>query len=456
VLKKGWNSQKVAEKPQRAPQAPAKAQERRSPLEGIRVLDLTVVFAGPYGTMFLGDMGAQVIRVESLNVFPTSTRGTLARPPKEAEKVSPNASYPNRDPGERPWNRYVIFNIHARNKHSMTADLTTQEGKEVFRRLVEVSDLFIENNGVGSMDRLGLTYEVVSQWNPRLIMISSAGMGQTGPWRNYRGMGSTFEAPFGHPSLMGYPDMDVEGAPASVASDAATGVTIALAALMALRQREKTGKGCYVDLSMGELFLPHLGELVMDYTINGRVAGPRGNRDPYLVQGAYQCSGDDEWIAISIGTIDQWHALCRVMGRPELIEDERFADMKSLQAHHDEVDQILGECTQDQENVQLFHRLQEAGVPAGPVMHEPLALNDPHLKERGFFVEITAPEVGTYLYTGGIFKMSKSPFVVRKPPVRLGEDNDYVYREVLKLSEEEYERLKSLGQIGIDYAPHIR
>ena len=456
VLKNGWSSQRVAEKPQSAPGPAAKANGRRRPLEDIRVVDMTVVFAGTYGTMFLGDMGAEVIRVESRNVFPTSTRGTLAHPSKEAEKVSPTASYPNRDPGERPWNRYVIFNIHARNKYSMTADLTTQEGKEVFRRLVEVSDLFIENNGVGSMERLGLTYDVVSQWNPRLIMISSCGMGQTGPWRNYRGMGTNFEAPFGHPSVMGYPDMDVEGAPASVASDAATGVTIALAALMALHQREKTGKGCYVDLSMGELFLPHLGELVMDYTINGRVAGPLGNRDPHLVQGAYQCSGDDEWIAISLGTIEQWHALCRVMGRPELIEDERFADMQSLKAHHDEVDQIMGEWTAENDNVQLFPRLQEAGVPAGPVMHEPMALNDPHLKERGFFVEITAPEAGTYLYTGVIFKLSKTPFLVHKPPVRLGEDNDYVYREVLKLSEEEYGRMKDLGHIGIDYAPHIR
>ncbi len=466
VLKKGWNAQRQAKRhvtsqrpaaDSRAPMASGSGGESATPplpLRGVRVIDITVMWAGPYATMFLGDMGAEVIRVESLNVFPPG-RGTSAHPTKESQARS-TLSYPNRDPGVRPWNRAVLFNVHGRNKRSMTADLTTPEGKDAFRRLVEASDVFIENNGVGSMGRLGLTYDVLSQWNPRLIMISSTGMGQTGPWNQYRGTGAHFEAPFGHTSVMGYPDMDVDGAPQSVTSDAATGVTIALAATMALHQREKTGKGCYVDISMGELFVPHVGDLVMDYTINKRVAHPTGNRDHRLVQGAYQCAGDDEWLAISVGTIEQWHALCRVMGRPELIEDERFADMQSLRAHHDEVDQIVGEWTADKDNVRLFHRLQEAAVPAGPVMHEPMAYADPHVKAREFFVEVTAPEIGTHLYSGTTFKMSKTPFVVRRPPVRLGEDNDYVYRQVLKLSEQEYDRLKALGQIGMDYAPHIK
>ncbi len=428
----------------------------RLPLEGIRVIDMGVVWAAPYGTMFLADLGAEVIRVESVNVFPTLTRGNLAHPSKEAEQRSASGQYPDRDPGPRPWNRSTTFNVHGRNKYSMTADVNTPEGKAVFRRLVEMSDLFIENNVVGSMQRLGVNYEVASQWNPRLIMISSTGFGQTGPWREHRGMGGTFETSFGHASVIGYPDMDVEGAPGSVASDASTGVTIALAAMMALHQREQTGKGCRVDISMGENFLPHLGELVMDYTINGRVARPMGNRDWWHVQGTYPCAGDDQWIAITIGKIQQWHALCRFMGKPELIEDERFASFEALRAHHDEVDQIIGAWTADQSNVGLFHVLQQVGIPAGPILNEPLAFADPHLKARGFFVPITHPEIGTHRYTSTTFKMSKVPFLVRKPPVMLGEDNDYVYRQVLKLSEEEYDRLKALGQIGMDYAPHIK
>ncbi len=429
---------------------------QRLPLAGLRAIDITLVLAGPYGTMFLADMGAEVIKVESLNVFPTSGRGQSARPNREVEAKAPTSTYPNRDPGERAWNRSSSFNCHARNKLSMTADLSTPEGKDVFRRLVEVSDLFVENNVAGSMERLGIGYDVVSQWNPRLIMISTSGMGHTGPWSNYRGMGPQFETLIGHASVIGYPDMGAEGAPSTYAADAATGVTIAFAAAMALVQREKTGKGAYIDLSQGEQFIPHLGEIFMDYTMNGRVAGRLGNRDPHLVQGAYPCAGDDEWIAISIGKIEEWHTLCHIMGRAELLQDKRFATFETIKAHHDEVDAIIGGWTADQSSVGLFHILQEAGIAAGPVMHEPLAYADPHLKARNFFVEITAPEVGTHRYPSTTFKMPNSPFVVRKPPVRLGEDNDYVYRQVLKLTEEEYTRLKALGWIGMDYAPHVR
>ena len=429
----------------------------KRPLDGIRVIDMTVIFAGPYGTMFLADNGAEVIRVETLQRIPPG-RGGFARPDPEAEKKRARSQFPDRDPGARPWNRSAGFNQHARNKYGMSLDLLSPKGLETFRRLVEASDLFIENNASGSMAGLGVDYSVVSQWNPRLIMISVCGFGQKGPWNHYRGIGSQFEAGIGHDSVMGYPDMDAEGVPGSVATDASSGVTIAIAAIMALRQREKTGKGMYVDIALAENFLPHLGELFMDYTINGRVASSPGNRDHLglMVQGAYPCAGDDEWIAISIGEIEQWHALCRLMEKPELVEDERFEDVAGLWAHHNEVDRLIGAWTATQDPVALFHRLQKEGVTAGHVMHEEHAFNDPHLKERGFFVSVTAPEVGTHLYPSTTYKMSKIPFEVRKPPVRVGEDNDYVYREVLRLSEEEYDELKALGHIGMDYADHVK
>ena len=429
----------------------------RHPLDGVRVIDMTVIWAGPYGTMFLADNGAEVIRVETLQRLPPG-RGQFAWPDPEAEKKRAASAYPNREPGKRPWNRVANFNQHARNKYSMSLDLLSPKGLETFRRLVEVSDLFIENNASGSMAGLGVDYSVVSQWNPRLIMISICGFGQNGPWNHYRGIGSQFEAGIGHYSVMGYPDMDAEGVPGSVATDASSGVTIAMAAIMALRQREKTGKGMYVDIALAENFLPHLGELFMDYTINGRVASSPGNRDHMglLVQGAYPCTGDDEWIAISLGRIEQWHTLCRLMEKPEMAEDGRFQDMAGLRARHDEVDQIIGAWTAIQDPIALFHGLQKEGITAGHVMHEEHAYNDPHLKERNFFVPITAPEVGTHLYPSATYKMSKIPFEVRKPPVRVGEDNDYVYRQVLGLSEEEYDELKALGHIGMDYAPHVK
>jgi crotonobetainyl-CoA:carnitine CoA-transferase CaiB-like acyl-CoA transferase len=428
------------------------------PLEGIRVIDMTVVLAGPYGTMFLGDMGAEVIRVETLNQLSATSRGQFARPNREAEAKAPTSAFPDKDPGARAWNRFAGFNAHGRNKYGITVDLRTPEGIDIFHRLVDVSDLFIENNAVGSMERLGLTYDILSQWNPRLIMISITGFGQTGPWNYHRGIGTSFEAAYGHASVMGYTDMGPEGVPLTVPADAATGVTVAMAATIALHEREKSGKGMFVDISLGENFLPHLGELFMDYSINRRVARSSGNRDHLgtMVQGVYPCAGDDEWIAISISRIEQWRAICRVMGKPELVENHRFDDMDKLRTHHDEVDQIIGSWTIYQDPIALFHRLQGEGVIAGPLLHEAHAYNDPHVRERGFFVPVTAPEVGTHLYPGTTFKMSKVPFLIRKPPVRLGEDNDYVYREVLMLSEEEYDRLKDLGHIGMDYAPHVK
>ena len=415
---------------------------------------MTVVLAGPYSTMFLGDMGAEVIRVESVNVKPIGSRGP-ARATKEEEAKRAISTYPDRDPGPRPWNRSANFNAHNRSKYSMTADLHTPEGKDIMRRLIEISDLFMENNAMGSMERLGLTYDVVSQWNPRIIMISTTGFGRTGPWAGYRGFGMQFEAAYGHASVMGYPDMDAEGVPAAVPSDASTGVTMAIAALMALRHREKTGRGMYIDISLGENFLPHLGELVMDYTINGRVASTLGNRDYKLVQGAYRCAGNDEWIAITIGKIEEWQTLCKLMGRNELAEDDRFGDMEKLRANHNDVDRAISAWTVDKDPIQLFHLLQKESITAGPIMHEIHAFADPHVKEREFFQEVTAPELGTHLNPTTTFKLSKVPFPKLKPPVRLGEDNDYVYREVLKISEEEYDKLKALGQIGMDYAPHV-
>ena len=340
----------------------------------------------------------------------------------------------------------------------MTADLRSSEGREAFRRLIEVSDIFIENNAAGAMGRLGVSYETVSEWNPQLIMISAAGFGQTGPWSSYRGWGTHFEAMYGHSSVIGYPDMDAEGVPGSVASDASTGVTIALAAIMALHQRRKTGKGMFIDISLGENFLPHLGEYVMDYTMNGRVGQTSGNRDHFgnAVQGIYPCAGDDEWIAISLHTVEQWKAFCGVMEMHGLALDSRYATMADLHARHDEVDKIVGSWTADKDPVELFSQLQSSGIIAGPLLHEARAFADPHLDERDFFVEITAPEVGTHVYPGTVFKAPKIPLVVRKPPVRLGEDNQYIYKEVLGFSDEEYRLLESQGHIGMDYASHVQ
>ena len=216
--------------------------------------------------------------------------------------------------------------------------------------------------------------------------------------------------------------MDAEGIPGSVAADAVTGVTVAMGAVMSLMNRDKTGKGTYIDVSMGENFLPHLGELVMDYMMNGRVATARGNRDPWYVQGVYQCTGDDEWIAITLGDEQQWKLLCEVIGRSDLAMDQRFSSLEAMFSHHDSLDEILSEWASTMDVDTALHLLQKGGISAGPLLNEPRAFEDPQLRARDFFVEIDAPEVGKHLYPSSRFKLGKVPFEIMKPPVRLGED----------------------------------
>ena len=178
------------------------------PLEGIRVLDITVVWAGPFATMLLADLGAEVIRVENIKHFPTATRGTMIRPTKAAMAGSLGSSYPDREAGERPWNRFAWFNQTGRNKLSMTVDLTQPKGKEIFKDLIKISDIFIENNAAGTMEKLGLGHKELHWVKPDLIMISMPAFGNTGPYREYRGFAPIIESLSGHTWLRGYPGRD--------------------------------------------------------------------------------------------------------------------------------------------------------------------------------------------------------------------------------------------------------
>ena len=257
------------------------------------------------------------------------------------------------------------------------------------------------------------------------------------------GVGTQFEALFGHASVMGYPDMGLDGSPGGVASDACTGVTIAIAATMALHQREKTGKGMFIDISMGENFLPHLGELVMDYTINGRVAGPMGNRDHlgHLVQGVYPCAGDDEWIAISMGNIEQWQALCKTMGSPKWAEDGKYDSLEGRQRHREELDQQLGECTVDYTPHQVMRMLQRAGVPAGVVQTGEHLYHDPHLRSRGFLISVEHPGWGYLEHPGLTAILSETPGRVSKGMPVMGEHNGYILSDLLGLTTKRFQEL---------------
>ena len=439
----------------------------RLPLEGIRVTCITPIWAGPFAAQLFADWGAEVIVVESGHHWQPATRGTLAHPPQfmVEQEVGGLMAYCRKDATGRGWDRSCLFNPHARNKLSMTVDLRRPEGVDVFKRLIAKSDVFLESNAAGTMDKMGIGYDELKKVKPDLVMFSIPGMGSTGPKRHYVGFGAHMEGLFGHTYLRGYHDADPQTNTIVFHYDPAVGATVAFATMMALHHRNKTGEGIYVDMAGAEASMPQLGEVIMDYTMNGRVAERIGNRHPTATQGCYLCkgarpsaettAGDDKWLNITINTDDEWAALCRVMGRPDLVHDERFADSLSRRAHQDEFDRVVGEWTRGHDKYALMHMLQAEGVPAGAVLDQRDCYNDPHILERGFFEELTQEECGTHLYPGIAWKMSKTPNHLRTPPCMLGEHNEYVYKQIIGVSDEEYAQMELNGHIHMDFDDDI-
>ena len=427
------------------------------PLEGIRVLDMTVVWAGTYCATFLADMGAEVIRIESLGSFAPMTRGTMAHPPESVLSSLPPfvAGMSGRSPGARPWNRFPLFNAHARNKLSMTVDLLRPEGMDILRRLVKISDVLVENNATERMDKLGISYETLSEQNPEIIMLRMPAFGSTGPYKNYRALGVHIEGVIGHTLLRGYADMDPSASTYVFVADAAAGTQGAFAVLTALHYRKRTGEGQHIELSQTENAVPFLGQFVMDYSMNGRNSSTIGNRHPYAIQGCYPCKGDDRWVNITIFDDRDWEAFCAALDRPVWTQDARFADQAGRYRSHDEIDLRISEWTQEHDHYHVMHVLQEVGVAAGPVMDQRDAYNDPHLKERGIFERVTQEDSGTHMYPGIPYKMSETPVGIRRGPVRLGEDNEYVYKTLLDFSDQEYADLEREGHIGMDFDPDL-
>ncbi|MSQ22332.1 MAG: CoA transferase [Dehalococcoidia bacterium] len=425
------------------------------PLAGVRVIDMTVVLAGPYCAMMLADMGAEVILVESTQHFPPQTRGINARPTRDMLR-NRGGGYPDGDPGKRPWNRWAHFNVMGRNKHSMTVDITRPEGMEIFKRLVSVSDVLVENYAADVMDKLGVTYEMLKRQKPDIIFAKLSGWGDTSKYRNFRAMAQSIDVMLGHSFLRGYPDMDQTEVTTSVAEDPALGVQAAFAIVAALHHRNRTGKGQVLDLCLAEGFMPYMPQAFMDYSMNGRLQGTLGNRDPVAAPcGVYRCLGDDKWVSIMVNGDEEWKGFCRAVAE-DWTKDERFGNPLSRQRHQDELDKLVGIWTSRHEGYEVMYLLQKQGVAAGPLLDEAAVYADPQLNARGFWVEESQEDSGTHLYPGFMWKMSKTPPVVRRGPVRMGEDNEYVYRKVLGIGDAEYEKLVETGHIGIDYAPHIK
>ncbi len=423
----------------------------RLPLDGVRVLDLTVVWAGPYTTMLLGDLGADVIRVESAQRNGVS-RGPAPRPPKEQlATLSWLAAYPDDEPGPRPWNRNAFFNIHARNKRSVTVDLVRAEGREAFLRLAEQADVVVENNAVGVCEKLGIGWEDLRRRNPRLIMLRMPALGLDGPSAGFVGFGANFEAMCGLTALRGYADGEPSRTGPVYFMDTASGAAGAVATLLALRRRQRTGVGELIELAQGDNMLNLIGEYLIDAARTGRQWSTPGNR--HLVHaptGAYRCQGDDAWVVLSVVDDEAWAGLRRAMGDPAWAAAEQLATAAGRRADHDELDRHLTAWTSALDRWEVTRRCQDNGVAAGPVLGDADCATDPHLRARGFFRRNGSDEVGWHDYPGHVWRWNG-------PPLRweglcpLGGANDTVWRDVAGLDDATLADLRAGGHLQLDF-----
>ena len=424
------------------------------PLAGIRIIDHGIVYTGAAATTILADMGAEVIRIESIQVLFPFTRGFRVDPVK-IDGVA--GGYPNGEPGERPWDRW--FQLHAlqRNKYGITLDLSRPKGVEIYKGLVEKSDVVLDNFASGVMDRLGIGYADLKKVNPDIIMLSASGYGATGPYKGYSAVGASLGSMAGMASLRGYPDDDITlRSPGQVWSDNVAATTAAFAILTALHYRNRKGKGQFIDLSQSETFLPHMGESIMEYTLNDRVPKAIGNRDTAMApHGCYRCKGEDRWVVIAVASDEQWKAFCGAIGNPAWATERQFSDALSRFRYQDELDERIEEWTIEQDPYDVMSILQGAGVAAGPVAKQSDMFSDPHLEERGFFEEIDHREAGTQRVPGIGFRFSRTPLTYRMPAMCLGEHNDYVYGELLGMSREEIAQLEEEKYIGDAFLPEL-
>ena len=389
-------------------------------LQGIRVLDFTWIHAGPSATRILSDQGAEVIKVESNNALSV---------------VGGPASATARGLGQRHnWNA---------GKLSISLNMKTPQGIDIARRLVAVSDVVAENFSGRVMPSWGLDYDSIRPINPSIIMLSMSGFGRTGPWKDRVSYGQTLQAWSGFTQLTGFPDSDPSG-PASAYSDAVGGMAGAQAVLLALLHRARTGRGQWLDVSQFESLSSLLETLMLDMSVNGSAAAATraGNRLPYgggAPHGAYRCSGEDRWVAISVCTDKEWRAFVSVIGKPQWTEDQRFATGDARCRNADALDSFVESWTIQHTAEDVMAVLQAAGVAAGVVQTGADLSRDPQLKERGFFRRVPDHQGEYRTIESAPYKLSRTPSSVNRGAPAFAADMTYVLRELLGMSDDEVE-----------------
>ena len=399
-----------------------------APLAGVRVLDLTMVWAGTFGARMLGDYGAEVIKIEA---------------PAQWDLLRGLGLIPRTDP--RWYNKSAYFNHNNRSKLAFALNLRPQEGRDLLLELVKKSDVIVENFRSDVMENLGLTYETVSAANPDIIYVSMPGHGKTGPEKDYVAYGSNVEQLAGLVSLSGY-EGDEPMKTGFSYGDPMAGTALVAAVCLALRKRRLEGKGSYVELAQREALTMFVGEYIVDYSMNGQDRPPIGNRHQYLApHNRYPSAGEDAWIVISCQDDREFRALCQAIDMPDLADDPRFAMMEARKANETELDPYIEAWTMQRGHYEAMHILQRAGVTAGAVLTIPELMSDPQLRTRGAWAEITHQDAGTWEMETPPWYLLRTPGGMHLPPPGFGEHNSYVLRDLLELDEETIKGLYDRG-----------
>jgi crotonobetainyl-CoA:carnitine CoA-transferase CaiB-like acyl-CoA transferase len=387
------------------------------PLAGIRVLDLTWAWAGPFCTMSLAHLGAEVIRLES------ETRSDFYR------RLGPFS--PHMETG---LNRAGHFNQWNQGKKSVAVDLSKPRGIELVKEFVAKSDVVVQNFATGVLERLGLGYPVLKDLNPGIVLASISGYGQSGPYAEYMGYGPAIGAVTGLSVATGY----VGGGPEELGislPDPTSGITAAFAIVSALEHRERTGSGDQIDVSLWESTAVLAAEAWMQFSMTGSQPERQGNRDPVMApHGCFACLGDDEWITIACATDSEWQILCSIIDE-SLLADDRFKTLSLRKANEDELEEIVSSWTAKRDRWDTTLQLQQHGIAAFPSFSCKDIVEDRHLNERGYIERLEHPEVGARAHTGVPWRLRQRKNGVQSPAPCLGADTDSVLSEALGYDE---------------------
>lgn len=407
------------------------------PLTGVRVLDLTRVWAGPYATRVLADLGADVIMIEA----PWARGG----PTIDEVSVMATRYYPDNDPGDRHWNRVGFSNKYNINKRNLALNLGDPRGIEVLESLIADADVLIENYSPRVMPQFGLDEDRLHRINPSLVYVTMPGFGRSGPSRDHVAYGPIIDSQAGLSVLMGY-----EGETARKAGvawpDPVAGMHAAFATIAALVDRIGDGVGRTVEVAQIEATVAMVGHALLDHQLTGHEPRPIGNRHhDHAPHGVYRCLGDDRWLALAVTDDEGWVGLCRVVGLDGSWEPWSVVERR---ANHDQIDAAITAWTSSRDQATLTTVLQDGGVAAAPVADAAQVMADPQHRDRRFFVDLEHPEAGTHPWPKLPIRLSATPATYRRAGANLNQHGDEILGRLVGLDPQSIEQLHAAGTVA--------